>query len=134
MTSNYLKFVQSKHDCDATGGRLDGLSCVLPPPPPAPVQIIVSAPPIQPEGDIISIITSAALAHGISAEWMIRVARCESGLNIYAHNPSGATGLFQFMPGTFVGNGGVDIYDPTQQANVAAKMFANGQSYQWSCK
>jgi hypothetical protein len=84
---------------------------------------------------IISIIRTAASRYGANGDQMVRVARCESGLNPRAYDPnSGASGLFQFMPGTFYGHGGHDIWDPTDQSNVAAKMFAQGQSGAWTCK
>jgi hypothetical protein len=38
------------------------------------------------------------------------------------------------MPGTFYGNGGHNIWDPTDQSDVAAKMFARGDSGAWSCQ
>jgi soluble lytic murein transglycosylase-like protein len=84
---------------------------------------------------IISIIRTAAATYGANGDQMVRVARCESGLNPRAYNPySGASGLFQFMPGTFYAHGGHDIWDPKDQSNVAAKMFAQGQSGAWTCK
>ena len=84
---------------------------------------------------IIAIIRGAAAQYGANGDQMVRVARCESSLNPYAYNRgSGASGLFQFMPGTFYGNGGHNIWDPTDQSDVAAKMFARGDSGAWACK
>jgi predicted nucleic acid-binding Zn-ribbon protein len=84
---------------------------------------------------IISIIRTAASTYGANGDQMVRVAQCESGLNPRAYDAySGASGLFQFMPGTFYGHGGHDIWDPTDQSNVAAKMFAQAQSGAWTCK
>lgn len=83
---------------------------------------------------VIAIIRAAAAHYGANGDQMVRVARCESSFNPHAYDPgSGASGLFQFMPGTFYGHGGHDIWDATDQSNVAAQMFANGQSGQWSC-
>ena len=98
-----------------------------------------SAPPSDgirySQQQVISIIRTAASRFGANGDQMVRVARCESGLNPRAYDPySGSSGLFQFMPGTFYGNGGRDIWDPTDQSNVAAKMFAQAQSGAWTCK
>ena len=83
---------------------------------------------------VIAIIRAAAAQYGANGDQMVRVARCESSFNPHAYDAgSGASGLFQFMPGTFYGHGGHDIWDATDQSNVAARMFANGQSGQWSC-
>ncbi|HVA21623.1 MAG TPA: transglycosylase SLT domain-containing protein [Candidatus Micrarchaeia archaeon] len=85
-------------------------------------------------GTIASIILAAAERHGVSYSWLLGVATCESGLNPDAVNgSSGATGLFQFMPGTFYGHGGTDIWSAAQQADIAAAMFAGGESGQWAC-
>jgi soluble lytic murein transglycosylase-like protein len=71
---------------------------------------------------------------------LIRVMYCESGGRTNAYNPSGASGLMQFMPGTFsananrVGISNPDIWNGYHQIEVAAYMFANGQAGQWSCK
>ncbi|GAC1334929.1 MAG: hypothetical protein NVSMB17_17220 [Candidatus Dormibacteria bacterium] len=85
--------------------------------------------------DVVAIIRAAAARHGASADQMVSVARCESSLNPRAYDPgSGASGLFQFMPGTFYGRGGHDIWDAADQSEVAARMFAAGQAGQWSCR
>lgn len=116
---------------------------VLPPPP-----VVAAAPyavpygaafwqpvPEPPVGTIMQIIWSAAQQYNVSYSWLLGVAQCESGLNPTAVNRySGASGLFQFMPGTFYGHGGTDIWDPVQQANIAAKMFSIGESGEWVCK
>lgn len=94
---------------------------------PAPAPVVNYAP-----GSIQAIITAAAQSHGVAPNWMIRTASCESGLNPRAYNPSGPyIGLFQFLPSTFRAHGGTDIYDPVQQSNIAASMFASGGSGAW---
>lgn len=71
---------------------------------------------------------------------LIRVMYCESGARTNASNPSGASGLFQFMPGTFKGNAkrinlvDANIWNGEHQTQVAAYMFSIGQARQWSCK
>ncbi len=90
--------------------------------------------------EIEAIIRDAAAAQGANADQLVRVAFCESRFNPGAYNASGAAGLFQFMPGTWAANsvragfGGASVYDPVASANVAAWMFARGQSYQWVCR
>ena len=84
-------------------------------------------------------IATAAARWGVSYDWLLRVATCESGLNPGAYNPSGASGLFQFMPSTywyFAGRIGEtrSYWDPYGASNVAAYMFSIGQSYQWTCR
>jgi hypothetical protein len=118
----------------------------VPPPPTAPptakpvVALLPPPPPPRPRtvyatGPVADIIRAAAARHGTDANTLLRVAMCESGLNPNSYNSrSGATGLFQFKPGTFYGHGGHNIWDPADQADVAAKMFSQGLAYEWSCK
>ena len=90
--------------------------------------------------EIEAIIRDAASAHGVNPEQLLRVAFCESRYNPGAYNASGASGLFQFMPGTWAANSvragyaGASAFDPVASANVAAWMFARGQAYQWVCR
>lgn len=69
--------------------------------------------------------------------WANRVSACESGGNATAQNPSGATGLFQFMPSTFAGTpqgqSGASIADPNASAAAAAWMYSQGRQGEWSC-
>jgi soluble lytic murein transglycosylase-like protein len=83
---------------------------------------------------IVAIIMAAAARWGVDGNWMVSIARCESSLNPHAVNPRGPyDGLFQFLPSTFYHNGGTNIWDPADQANITAKMLAHGQAHQWSC-
>jgi hypothetical protein len=60
------------------------------------------------------------------------IAMCESGGNVYAHNPSGATGLFQILGQVVGGN----LYNPyTNAANAVAKFRASGGNFSaWVCR
>lgn len=73
-----------------------------------------------------------------AVQWALRVAKCESGYNPAAHNPSGASGLFQFLPSTFastpIGKAGGSIWDPVASAQAAAWMYSQGRQNEWSCK
>jgi hypothetical protein len=89
------------------------------------------------EQQIIEIIYEAASNHGQSGEDMLRVARCESGLDPHAIGGGGAYhGLFQFVPSTFAGTpyGDHDIYDPWANANAAGWLWAEGQKSSWVCQ
>ncbi len=93
------------------------------------------AVPEPPIGTIRQIIWAAAQEYDVSYTWLLGVAECESGLDpTDVNRSSGASGLFQFMPATFYGHGGTDIWDPVQQADIAAKMFSMGESDEWVCK
>lgn len=113
---------------------------VLPPPPPAVAALpfgsaFWQAVPEPPVGTITQIIWAAAQEYDVSYSWLLGVAQCESGLDpTDVNTSSGASGLFQFMPETFHGHGGTDIWDPVQQADIAAKMFSIGESDEWVCK
>lgn len=82
----------------------------------------------------IAIITDAANEYGVDPQLMIAIARCESGLRPWAHNPSGASGLFQhmiqFWPGRAeaIGQPDADVFDPVANARVAAMMMQHGTS------
>jgi hypothetical protein len=98
-----------------------------------PTANIPSAPPPA-AGTIQAIIQQAAATYGVSYPWMLKIAQCESGLNPHAYNPAGPYyGLYQFLMSTFKANGGTDIWDPVQQANITANMLAHGQAHQWGC-
>ena len=92
-----------------------------------------------PAGSIQQIIVNAFTPQGQAAvDWGLRIAKCESGYNPYAQNPSGASGLFQFMPSTFAntppGRAGGSIWDPTANAQAAAWMYSQGRQAEWECR
>jgi hypothetical protein len=88
------------------------------------------------QAQVVADITAAAQRYGVSVSLMLQTANCESHFHWNSVNRSGPyIGVFQFLMSTFIANGGTaaTIWDPVAQANIAAKMFANGQSEEWSC-
>jgi len=87
-------------------------------------------------GDVVSIIYAAAAAYGQDGNALLSVAQCESGLNPGAYNASSAaSGLFQFLPGTWATTpyAGSNIFDPAANANAAAWMWSVGRRGEWVC-
>jgi uncharacterized protein YraI len=85
---------------------------------------------------IIDIVYAAADAYGQDRAAMLQVAQCESVLDPNAVNPySGASGLFQFLPGTWATTpfAGYNIFDPWANANAAAWMWSVGRRGEWVC-
>jgi hypothetical protein len=111
--------------------------------PAAPRRVRASRPAfVVPSGlsvsqaQVVADITAAAEHWGVSVSWMLKTANCESHFHWNSVNPRGPyIGVFQFLMSTFIANGGTaaTIWDPAAQANIAAKMFAHGQSGEWSC-
>jgi hypothetical protein len=65
-----------------------------------------------------------------------RKARCESHLWRYARNPSGASGLLQFLPSTWASTpyARFSVYDPYANALAAGWMHAHGRGGEWVCQ
>ncbi len=85
---------------------------------------------------IISIVYDAAGRHGVSGEWLLNTAACESGLDPWAYNEmTGDCGLFQFSPSTWASWGGDPsvIWDVWSQADMAAWAFSVGMHNHWCC-
>jgi len=105
-----------------------------PAPKPKPRRAVSVPSASWPHNAVVAAIEAAAARYGVDPNWMLRIAQCESGLRPNAYNPRGPYyGLYQFLMSTFLHNGGHNIWDPVDQANIAAKMLAHGQAYQWSC-
>lgn len=88
------------------------------------------------QDEIIQIIYAAADRYGQSRSAMLQVARCESVLDPYAVNPySNASGLFQFLPGTWATTpfAAENIFDPVANANAAGWMWSVGRRGEWVC-
>jgi hypothetical protein len=89
------------------------------------------------ETDIVSIIYAAADTYGQSREDMLRVATCESGLDPNNVTPPyDASGLFQFLPGTWASTpfAAQSVFDPVANANAAAWMWSVGRRNEWVCQ
>lgn len=101
--------------------------------------------PTSNSSDVVSIITKAAVKHGIDPARALRIANCESTLNPRAQNTGyyagggHPTGLFQYLPETWnrIGSrspyGVGDIYSAQDQANVTMWAWANGYASEWEC-
>jgi uncharacterized protein YraI len=86
---------------------------------------------------IIDFIYEAADYYGQDGDAMLRVARCESNLDPYnVTPPHSASGLFQFLPGTWATTpyADRDIFDPQVNAYAAAWMWSVGRRDEWVCK
>src|SRR5713226_8975861 len=99
---------------------------------PQPTRVV---PQPAPAGSIVAMINQV---FGAYAPGAINVARCESGLNPGAYNPSGASGLFQIMPGTWAGTSEAGQSPFNAYANILAahQIFVrDGYSWrEWTCK
>lgn len=105
---------------------------------PAPAPVVRTAAASQPVVGSSAAIQSAFGPQGPGAvAWANRVSACESGGSATAQNPSGATGLFQFMPSTWAstpqGQAGMSPTDPNASAQAAAWMYSQGRQSAWSC-
>ena len=101
-------------------------------------------PQNAPESEIEGIIRAAANKYGISDDYFVSIAQCESTLNPNAINynyydngyPSG---LFQHLSGYYPARAtkysySTDVFDAYSNANTTAAMFADGLSYLWECQ
>jgi hypothetical protein len=69
-------------------------------------------------------------------QWAINVAYCESRYHPNSINSeSGASGLFQFMPGTWAGSpwANQSPFDPVANAQAAAWLYSHYGPGRWSC-
>jgi hypothetical protein len=104
-----------------SSARSDPAPTPSPSPSPAPAE-----PP-----STTQIIYNAAAEFGLSGDYLVGVAICESDLDPSAYNPAGYHGLFQFDFETWGAHGYGDIYDPVAQARTAAELLAAGHYSRW---
>ena len=71
-----------------------------------------------------------------SCSTLWRRAGCESHYSPTAHNASGASGLFQFLPSTWARTpfAGFSVWSPYANALAAGWMQANGRGGEWVCR
>lgn len=80
-------------------------------------------------------IRRAALRWDVPTSLLVRKARCESRLNPFARNPSGASGLFQFLPSTWATTPYADrsIWSAKWNSLAAGFMHNVGRGGEWVC-
>lgn len=115
---------ETKRECDAAGGALDGLTCVLPPPPKpvvAPAVYVAPAASPQASGDILGYAQSIAVARGWSwADWQ-DLGYKESGWQVGRLNEgSYACGIGQALSCT-------KMYPHATNGWIQANMYQNAQ-------
>lgn len=95
-------------------------------------------------GDIEQIVRNAARKYGISEDYFVSIAMCESTMNPNAINYNyyengNPSGLFQHISGYYPARAekygySTDVFDAYSNANVTAAMFKDGFGYLWECK
>ena len=79
--------------------------------------------------NVRDIIVAAANQYGIPVEYALATAQRESGFNPRAKNPnSTASGLFQFIEGTWKDYGRGDVFDPYANADAFGRYTQNSAS------
>lgn len=88
--------------------------------------------------ELRAIVREAAEDAGISPDLLAALAACESDWDPTSKSAAVGdaegeryTGLFQFLPSTFYRAGGKDIFDPREQATIAAELIADGEGAIW---
>lgn len=77
---------------------------------------------------------SAAVHWGASYWWLMSIASCESNFYQFAYNGiTGVSGILQFLPSTFYGFGGSNLWSYWEQFYVAARMYVQGYAWMWDC-
>lgn len=77
---------------------------------------------MAPKPAYLAAVAAASQKYGVPAELLAAQIQAESGWNPNAKNPSGATGISQFMPGTAKGFG-IDPRDPIASIDAQGKMM-----------
>jgi hypothetical protein len=95
------------------------------------VQAVQTAAGVYSYAGLVSLWISAG-GPSRAASQAARIAQCESGGVSWAHNPSGAAGLWQILGLPFPGN----PYDPMTNARMAVAKFraAGGSFAAWVCR
>lgn len=90
------------------------------------------------EGQVDEALRLAAAVYGVPLAELERVAWCESRRRPWARNASGASGLLQFMPGTYAGTppgrAGLSIFSPYANALAAGWLVSRAGWRPWSCR
>jgi hypothetical protein len=84
---------------------------------------------MAPSTDLVSIIINKANKYAVDVKFMLTMAFIESAFNPKAKNPSGAAGLYQFMPSTAKQYKLINPYNPQEAADAAARLATDNAKY-----
>lgn len=90
--------------------------------------VVPTAVASAPNGGLGAVMATDEQAYGLPSGYLSRTAQIESSGNPDAHNASGATGLFQFMPSTAKQYGLTNPYDPVASTDAAAQLAAANEA------
>lgn len=103
-----------------------------------------NAPETVAEPTTEQIIIDAANRYGLSPQYMLNLAHCESTTNPKAVNKAyyengNPSGLYQHISGYFPARAlkygySTDVFDAYSNAGVTAAMIKDGLSYLWECR
>ena len=83
--------------------------------------------------NLISTIVSSANKYAVDIKFMLTMAFIESAFNPNAKNPSGAAGLYQFLPSTARQYKLTNPYNPQEAADAAARLAVDNARYLGKC-
>lgn len=87
--------------------------------------------------DVQEALALASFIYRVPKPLLERLAWCESRMNPRAYNPSGASGLLQFMPqtwrGNYYGRAGFSVWSPYANALGAAHHIRRYGTGAWDC-
>jgi soluble lytic murein transglycosylase-like protein len=105
--------------------------------------VVAPVAPNEPVGDVEAIVRAAANKYGVNPDYLVKIARCESGLNPFSVNRNyyengNPSGLFQHLSGYYAARAqkygySPDVFNAYSNANVTAAMFAEGLNGLWEC-
>jgi soluble lytic murein transglycosylase-like protein len=70
------------------------------------------------------LVVGAARKHALPSDFVLAMARAESGLASHRISRAGAMGVMQLMPATAAGYGAADPFDPVQNVDAATRYLA----------
>jgi hypothetical protein len=87
--------------------------------------------------EVVELIKSYSAFYGISPDTSLRIAKCESGFNQAAKNPSSsASGVFQYLRGTWSnteeGKAGISVFDADANVRAAVRHIATKGTSPWN--
>jgi hypothetical protein len=87
------------------------------------------------------LVEAAAAQYGLDPNMMLRIMNCEthgnaSTVSTFIINGEHPTGLFQFLPSTWISAGGTadNIFDGAVQIQLAARKMSREGTSAWQCK